>query len=226
MVAVTSLSFFPLATMAKSTWSTAQSIDLTAGQTIIYDQLSAEGGNDFFRLTVSQPTTIDVEIGAPDLAGDFQPRLVFYQPDSQTIGPSLPMEQPPRTLALVYPASQNEPVFNAFTQISYRQKLHSTFDLVAGTTYLSVYNAASIPGRYRLSIDQGQGAVPSLTDAWQLLPHWWHDQAFAGLTWRTLLTPGLLIVLIVLVIEQLRFYHLHHLAVSRPTPSPRKKKKS
>ncbi len=215
---------WPSVSQAGQTWQSAQPLSLSATPTILYGQLNSEGQADFYRLNVTRPVTVRLELGQPQAARNFVARIVLYQPDGQTIGPVLPMDQPPHTLALVYPASSFRQTFDVFTQVTYSQTLDTPVRLEqTGTYYLAVYSASTPAGRYRLTLDNGQASIANWSDSWRLPQRWWEDQAFAGWSWQTLFTPTLLLVLAVLVIEQLRYYHLHHLAPAKRRASPSRK---
>ncbi len=213
-------------TWAGTTWATAQPLRLSSAPISVYGRLRAEGDSQFYRISASSPTQIRTEIGTPISQAQFEPRLVLYQADGQTIGPSLPMDQPPKTLALVYSANNDVAVFEALTQIAYRQKLNTTVFIPTGTSYLAVYDASPHSGNFRLTVTAGPDVPLSWSDTWNLLPHWWHDQVFAGVSWRTLFTPALLVVLMILAVEQLRFHRLHHLAPTRQKAGQKLIKKS
>lgn len=201
------------------TWQDAAPVRFHGSEAVTYGQLATQNQAAMYVMTIDEPTVIRLELGVPRHApAEFSPRVVVYQPDSMTLGPALPMEQPPLTLATVYPAVGTDTTFSILTQVSYRLALNTTVQLnQPGTYYLGVYNPSIWSGKYRLEIDQGAVGVANWSDAWMLPARWWSDQAFAGWSWRTILTPLLVVGLAILVIEQLRFYHLHHLAVkSRP----------
>lgn len=219
---------WPLGSQAGTAWSTARVLNADASLSTAYGQLASVGSVHWYRLGISQPTTLRAEIGTSTATStDFSPRLAVFQPSSATVGPLLPIPQPPQTTAMVYAATNTaDETFDGLTQIVYSRRLDTTISLpVAGTYYLAVYNAGPAAGQYRLLTNHPQTWDIGWSELWQLPVRWWQDQAFAGWTWRTTLTPLLLAVLIVLVIEQLRYYHLHHLAPARRPPAkPRKGK--
>ena len=70
-----------------------------------YDVLGATASVRYYRLDITSPTRYQIDL---DIDGTqknvFEPRLVVFRPDSITVGPALPVLQPPSTVAMVYGA--------------------------------------------------------------------------------------------------------------------------
>lgn len=177
------------------TWSSARPVDVTQSN-YFYGALSRSQPARFYTWTIVQPTTVTIEVGLPRQTDSrFNPALVLYQPSTETVGPVLPMEQPPKTMASVYPASLAVEVVEKSTQISYQQRRHLRLALVtAGQYYLAVYTPAPLAGRYRLAISAATKTSLGTLLTWP--KRWWYAQIWAGYSWETLWVPGMLIAIV------------------------------
>lgn len=169
-----------------------------------YQTLYGTGGVAYYQFTISQPTTVHFRVGISRLApAKFAPQIALFVPNTDTIGPLLPIVQPPQSLAQVYPMTPTERAVDIFTQTVYTSRVVADPTLtVLGTYRLAVYNAGSDNGTVRFDFDRGQDAVPWM-DIWRLPVCWWNDQLFAGFSWLTLITPVLVIVGLWLVSKRL-----------------------
>lgn len=189
-----------VATNRNTTWEQAQTINLADGPAVLFGVLGSTGDARFYRLSVDKPMTVDATLDVPIWAdARFHPQLVVYQPDSVTVSPSLPLVQPPNTIALVYPLTVRTKHFDRATQISMTERLRVAIELpVAGQYYLAVYNADQQSGRWRLTMaDQADDRTPS---AWSWPKRWWVAQHWASPSPATVYLPIVLVVIIAVVV--------------------------
>lgn len=215
------------ASAAGQSWDQPIIIPSGAHHLTDYRTLRGTGGVVYYRLTIGQPTTINISLNiSPAAASTFAPQLVLFVPNNVTVGPLLPIVQPPQTIAQVYPMTGPNNAFVLFTQTRYTQRLVATPSLpVPGTYELAVYNAGRASGGVRLDYDR-QAVVAEWPAVWQLAPLWWRDQTLAGFSFLTLLLPALFAI--GLWIVWLRLDH-HRLLVHKKYPSrtlPKRKVKS
>ncbi|MEK7537596.1 MAG: hypothetical protein AAB619_01325 [Patescibacteria group bacterium] len=191
-------------------WQQPVTINVNARQFTDYRTLRATGDAVYYRLTVDQPRRVRIQISiSRSAAAKFAPQVVLFRPHDTTVGPILPVEQPPETIALVYPMTAPRVVFDVFTQTLYTVRLEAQpVWPTAGTYIFAVYNAGSAGGQYRFLLDRGS-AVAQWPDAWQLPIRWWRDQAFAGFSWLTFITPALIALGLWLVWLRLDHHQLH-----------------
>ncbi len=180
-------------TSANRTWETSAKLGAVTEPIQLFGALGTTGDARFYQLTVKKIGTLSAAIDVPVWADEkFHPQLVVYQPDSATVGPALPMIQPPGTIALVYPLTENTRHFEAWTQITTVKRLQAKLDVpVTGTYYLAVYNADRAGGRFRLTVSS-----PSATNSGGILAWpkgWWVSQMWANPTIMTLFAPLVLI---------------------------------
>lgn len=178
-----------------SNWHLARLVRAPLAGQVLYGPLSSPGASAWYRFGVNRPTTINVILSVPTWTSEkFQPHLVFYQPESMTIGPVLPMDQPPQTAASVYPPTESTVRFNSLTLVQERVRLRATLTThQAGWYYLAVYNPGVTAGRYRLEFAGSRWRWPSIL-TWPLV--WWQDQAWAGWTLVTMFLPLWLVALV------------------------------
>lgn len=193
-----------------TTWNTAVPVQPSSIDFLDYRQLSGTGDVVYYRLDVTQAARFQLRLSLSSLADEkFAPRVVHFRPSLTTIGPILPFEQPPQTLAVVYPMVPEKTVFDPYTQAAYDVRLQMMVMLNdPGRHYLAIYNAGSAAGQYRLEMSQGR-SVAALQDTWMMPVQWWRDQTFAGFSWRTLITPGLIALGLWLVYLRLDHHQLH-----------------
>jgi len=205
-------------------WKNPISITDRPQQFIHYHSFQKTGDVSYYRFQVSQPTTARFEISLPRSANaKFAPQLVIFEPSSATIGPILPIEQPPLTIAQVYPVTQPRQAMNAFTQTLSTVRLEAQPEFtVAGTYLFAVYNAGSAAGNFKLVVDHGS-SLAQWQDAWLMPVRWWQDQAFAGLSLLTLITPVLIGLALWFVYLRLDHHQLH---VHKTYPTRTRKKSS
>lgn len=205
-----------------TTWPEAKNIKLSGGQFIDYRRLSETGDAVYYRVDIAVPSIVRFDVSISRSASTkFVPQVVVYEPSDQTIGPLLPLDQPPETIARVYPITQTRTVFNAFTQTQTDVRLEAQPEFtVPGTYIFAVYNAGTVGGQYRLMLDRG-ASIAQWQDAWQMPKRWWQDQAFAGFSWLTLITPALITLVVWLVYLRLDHHQLH---VHKAYPQPVNKK--
>lgn len=181
---------------ANSTWQRSQQLPVPFKGHMLYGGLGGSGSAAWFTFSLTEPTTVDVALSVPaGSSKNFQPRLVVYQPESMTVGPVLPISQPPNTAALIYRSTEGPTTFDIVGFVEQQRKLQATLTLpAAGRYYLAVYNAGQASGRWRLQLGQASPAVATLT-RWPI--RWWQDQAWAGWTTKTLFLPFWVVALIV-----------------------------
>jgi len=154
---------------------------------MLYGKLSSTGDVRYFTFTISEPQTLNIRLDEAVRPGDFEPRLVVYEPDARTVGPVLPMPQPPSTIALVYTSNVNR----SFTEGPLRTRLNTRIDrsftlTQTGRYYLAVYNAGRGAGAFRLTVSSD--AEPT----WSRSAHferWWLTSIWFGLESSTLFIP-------------------------------------
>lgn len=211
-VVAMSVAFSPRTTAADlgASWEQAIEVDPTASHYLNYRSLHATGDVVYYRLTITQPTRLRMQLGLPEVANaKFVPQVALFKPQMVTIGPVLPIVQPPQTMALVYPLTDPRGVFDPFTQAAYHIRLDAQLSLTTpGTHYFAVYNAGSAAGEYRFVLDRGQ-PVAAWQDAWTMPMQWWRDQTFAGFSWRTFITPALIALGLWFVWLRLDSHQLH-----------------
>lgn len=210
LVLVVGLTKSSLASDRGLTWQVP--IDISADQQpfIHYAKLYTTGDAVYYRVTVSAPSSIRFEVSTSRSAtSKFAPQVVLFQPNDTTVGPILPVEQPPQTIALVYPITQPRESFDAFTQTvsSVRLEARPVF-YIPGTYTFAIYNAGSSGGQFKFTLVQGTSNAV-WQDAWQMPYRWWQDQTFAGFSWLTLITPLLLGLCVWSVYLRLDHHRLH-----------------
>lgn len=186
-------------TTGNSIWQTATKLGTVREPIQLYGALGSTGDVRFYQVVVNQAEHLNAMIDVPVWADPkFHPQLVVYQPDSSTNGPSLPMVQPPGTIALVYPLTDHTRHFEAWTQISTVERLQAKLDFpVPGTYYLAIYNADSSRGRFRLTLAPGATNHANGILTWPKC--WWISQMWANPSVMTLFAPLVLIVIIIAI---------------------------
>lgn len=203
---------------AHDSWLTARPISLEQDQYSFGSFLSA-GQSEFFRFHPSSATAIRVVVGVP-LGADvrFLPRLVVYQPDQETFGPILPMEQPPQTLAHVYDSHASSLVIDPVTQTSYRVLNSVRLRIPADqNTFLALYNPAGVGGKFRVMFDNPAVSAVSVSTFPTL---WWQSQVWSGWSLGSLVVPIAAILLIWLTWKALHRHARYH--VQRWKTPPKK----
>lgn len=205
-----------LASAQTVSWPTAKTIDPVGHQVVTYGRLKGLGDGQYVRLILTRPTTLRLELSVPrSSVTRFQPQLAVFTADTVTVGPLLPIQQPPKTLGLVYPPTTAKAVWDPYTQAGYTVTLAARPSLPVGTSYLAIYNAGDRSGRYRLIADTGATSI-QWSDAWLFPVRWWQDQQFAGFSPSTLITPLLLALVIWAVWLRLKHHGLHPSALTVP----------
>lgn len=226
LIVLASLLIWPMLVLASGqSWSTAKAIS----QSSFVDTavLSNTGSVVYYRYTVAGATPLSISLAVPRSAAErFVPRLALFSPSEFTAGPELPIEQPPQTIAAIYPGTTRSTIFDPATQAMYNQTIALNITLpTAGTYILAVYNAGTVSGEYRLSIQRGVIRMASWADAWTMPMQWWRDQSFAGFGWLTLITPIVILLAGYLVYLRLDHHQLHvHKTYASKTPPQRKPK--
>lgn len=192
------------------TWQRPIIISADHETALYYGQLDKTGDAVYYQMTITTPQTLALRIDVARQANaKFAPQLVVYEPYTTTIGPLLPMDQPPQTIARVYPMTRVEEIFDLTTQVSYAVRLQAEPELaVPGTYRLAVYNAGSAGGTYRLVLGNNT-MMAKWPDVWMMPIYWWHDQTFTGFSWLTLIFPVILALLLWLVYLRLDYHQLH-----------------
>ncbi len=176
-----------LASTTNNDWEHALSLGRNPTRADLYGRLSGTGDARYYEFSVTKPGTIRVVMQTVPDVDLLEPRLVLYAPEMMTIGPALPMPQPPRTLAAVYGADAK----TTTTEGPFRTKLSLRFDHdlqldTAGTYYLAVYNAGQDTGAYRLRLSTS--GAPSL--GWNdQFRSWWLTNAWLGPQFGALTIP-------------------------------------
>lgn len=203
-------SSLPLAAELGSTWQRPLVLDLGSQPFVHYGKLGSTGEAIYFRLPISQPVSPTFQIDIPsNVSPKFAPQLVVFEPYSSTIGPLLPLAQPPKTIALVYPMTTVKEVFDPMTQAAYRIRLEAKPELTTPGTYLiAVYNAGSVGGSYRMMMGDNL-SMAKWPDVWMIPMNWWSSQMFVGFSWMTLIFPTILGLLIWLIYLRLDHHQLH-----------------
>lgn len=219
-VLVICLSQPPRTVKQGATWQQPRILDSKKELVLNYGKLEATGDAVYYRLSIDAPLTIKFQIDiARHASPKFAPQLVVFEPYTSTIGPILPLEQPPQTIALVYPMTTVKEAFNPATQTAYAVRLEAQPELKTPGTYLiAVYNAGSAGGAYRLTMGD-HPMTAGWQDTWMMPIFWWHDQTFTGFSWLTLIFPLILALLVWLVYLRLDHHQLHvHKTYSKPAP--------
>lgn len=201
------------------TWETAAKIGSLREPALLFGALGSTGDVQFFSMTVKKTGTITAALDVPVWATTkFHPQLVVYQPDGSTTGPTLPMVQPPETIALVYPLTERDRRFEAWTQISTIHRLRTTLDLpVTGTYYFAVYNAGSESGRFRLTLTPPTAGSVTNVMGWPRC--WWISHIWATPSITTLFAPLVFLGGIIVIL----WMWMHWLRpVTEPVPKKRK----
>lgn len=144
------------ATAPNTDWQHARSLGRDPQSISTTGTLGGTGSVRYYQVRVSAPTDFRVYL---DIDGNgkptAQPRLVLFQPDEQTIGPALPIAQPPSTIATVFAATDNTRMTSGPWLSVFTRRLSSTITLPsAGTHFLAVYNASEYPGSFRLMLER------------------------------------------------------------------------
>lgn len=176
-----------------TSWESAIQLTPEVSEQVRFGKLDAAGPIRFYRWVGRQGQKLTINLAVP-LSSDqrFQPQIVLFQPDTLTAGPILSFSQPPKTIASIYPARSEKTVFERLTQTQFQQRMHQVLEVEqAGTYYLAVYLASSVAGNFRLVVSSG---TPSWLEATKDFPsRWWTTQLWAGLSWRSLFMPMVVI---------------------------------
>ncbi len=209
-----------------STWQKPIPISTRLNQFIDYRTLHRTGDAVYYRIQVAEPSSVRMLISLSRQASKyFAPQVVVYAPYSETIGPIIPVEQPPKTLASLYPMTQTKEVFDAFTQTltTYRLEAQPIFKS-AGTYTFAIYNAGRTAGQYKFTL-QRKNSSAEWHDAWQMPKRWWQDQMFAGFSWLSFITPLLIGLSLWLLYLRLDHHQLHvHKSYHKKVPQVLMKK--
>lgn len=222
VAAIALLLWLPVVTLGQTVlpWAAADVVEPQQHEVVKYGALGINDGT-YYRLRLARPAVVQVQVAvATNAPTGFQPQVVVFSPDELTVGPVLPIAQPPATLATLYPASTHRVAFEPFTQVFTKTIVSAPHTFGAGETYVAVYNAGNASGRYRLTLNPGSALV-QWQDAWQLPVRWWHDQTFAGWGWQSFLTPLLVGLAVWAVWLRLQHHHLHPQRRARATKKKR-----
>ncbi len=194
-------------TTENTRWERAEKLTVADEPAVVFGALGSTGDARFYTLRADASSTLSIALDVPVWADPkFHPQIVVYQPDMMTVGPSLPMTQPPSTIALVYPLSGSAKRFEGLTQINIVERLKTTIDLpVAGKYFLAVYNADRVGGRFRLTLsDPSADGRPAL---WSWPKRWWISQTWASSSSAVAYLPLVLLgamIVVTWVITRLR----------------------
>lgn len=193
-------------------WQRAVPIKLQSA--FLFGRLTRLGEARWYTVVIRRPTRITVDLAVP-LSADlrFAPRLVVYRPDPITFGPLLPMAQPPKTVARVYPSTAGRAVVEALTQTEYRRLLRVRLDLpTAGRYYLALYNPSRQAGTFRLNIRPSGTTLISVLDYPRL---WWYSQVWSGWGLISFLAPLTALVIVGLTWIGFHRHAQYHIRRSR-----------
>ncbi len=201
-----SLVLLPLTVSAAGTsWRSATPLHRVTWSQSAYGQLKSVGQAKFYAFAIARPAAVRIRLDVATGHRAFIPQVVVYQPDAMTFGPPLPMEQPPNTIATVYPGRSHRTQTDSSTLIQFENRIDVTTQLEqAGTYYIAVYNASTVNGGYRLRLGQDHIMADDVF-AWPV--RWWQDQAFAGWSWRTAVVPLIALLLIWLILQAVHRRH-------------------
>lgn len=206
-------------TTANTRWETSAKLGTIREPVQLYGALGSTGDARFFQVTVKKIGILSAAIDVPVWADPkFHPQLVVYQPDSSTTGPALSMVQPPGTIALVYPLTEQNRHFEAWTQITAVKRLQAQIDLpVTGTYYLAVYNADRVSGRFRLTLTQPTSLATIGMMSWPKC--WWISQMWANPSITTPFAPLAVLAIILVMVWMVMHW-------TRPVRSKQNKRKT
>ncbi len=185
-----------LASTTNDDWRRAVDLGSNPTRADVYGRLTGTGDARYYRFTVSTAGTIRLKVQTEPNVELLQPQIVLYEPEGITIGPALPMPQPPKTLAAVYGASAKELV----TEGPLRTKTELRFDHdvaldTPGTYYLAVYNAGQDSGAYRLRLTTTNAPALSWGEQFRT---WWLTNAWIGPQYGALTIPAIFAVIAVI----------------------------
>lgn len=202
------------ASKKNTTWERAQGLKLTGTPIVQYSVLGSVGDARFFSFTASKPSSLHATIDVPIWSDNkFHPQLIIYQPDTVTMGPNVPVPQPPRTVALIYPSASKDKYFDRKNQISVLERLDATIDIpVDGKYYLAVYNADRAAGRFRITLaEPGEQGIQSI---WMWPRQWWIAQTWASESQISAYLPIVLMLSMVgvtwFIVKYRRPHQSHH----------------
>lgn len=198
-------------------WQAASPIRVPTVRNVMFGVFREPYDARIFTFTITRPITMDAAIDVSMETNEhFRPQLVIYRPESYTVGPILPIDQPPRTSAAVYPTTDRmrnfEPMMMANTVRRLTTRL--TFD-VPGKYYLAVYNASIEPGRWRLEL-RPPAAAQSVTD---FLRTWWMFRLWSGTLWE-----GIAGMAVALAVPTAILWLIYRRRRPPPRPAARKKR--
>lgn len=175
------------ASSLNTTWKKAVSIGDNPLKAELYGRLVGTGDARYYRFRIDQPVSLKVNIVTSAEKNRLEPRLVLYEPEQITVGPALPMSQPPLTLAMVLTAN----AATIHTEGLMRTRLITRFDRMikldqAGQYYLAVYNAGQDQGPFRLSLST---TLVKNSPWMSVLRSWWLTNIWLGPQYGTLTVP-------------------------------------
>lgn len=175
------------ASTTNDSWERAVTLGSNPSTAVLYGRLGDTGDARFYSFSVSQATALQVQVEITEEDVQLEPRVVVYVPEEMTIGPALPMLQPPKTLAAVYPANASEVHVEGPLRTTLTTRVDQSVELPkAGRYYLAVYNAGRASGAYRLSMTRDPAA------AWPMsvrLRSWWLANIWLGPQYGALTIP-------------------------------------
>jgi hypothetical protein len=170
-----------------SDWQHAKNLGDQPAIATEYDVLGATASVRYYRFDISSPTRYQIDL---DIDGTqknvFEPRVVVFRPDSVTVGPALPVLQPPSTIAMVYGAQDRITEHEGPWLSLINHRLHSDIDFPkTGTYYIAVYNAGNIGGPFRITLTEGDHEL-----TWsQAAVRWIRTGLWVGAQWWNVLVP-------------------------------------
>ncbi|MBI3573306.1 MAG: hypothetical protein HY092_03860 [Candidatus Kerfeldbacteria bacterium] len=179
---------------ADNAWNSAVTVKDPAVSNDFLGTLETAGDVRFFHFALRQEQTIKFVLDVPGRVDQrFSPRLVIFEPESQTASPLLPFPTPPGTIAMIYPADNQEGIFDPMTLVHATRRLSTNIALTPGDYYIAVYNAAAQPGQFRLWFGS-----PSLhPDPLARTPlDWWTVEWWAGWSPLIIWPLGLIVLAI------------------------------
>lgn len=202
----------PVSAATNTSWQQSVPLRSPLSGHVLYGTLSQTGSSAFYTFTITRPGSITVSLSVPTWADqDFMPQLVLYEPDSITVGPVLPMAQPPETIASIFPSDSGSLFFDQ-SSLTVRRQVQETTLVMAkpGRYFLAVYNAGTAAGRWRLAFN----GPPKVVDIFRWPGQCWQDNAWTGWTLQTLFIPLLVLALSAAVISRIKV---------KPKAKPRKR---
>lgn len=178
------------ASTTNDSWERAVTLGTNPSTAVLYGRLGDTGDARFYSFSATRASTLTVQVEIAEEATGLEPRVVLYIPEEITIGPALPMSQPPKTLAAVYPANASKVHVEGPLRTTLTTRVDQSVELPKpGRYYLAVYNAGRASGAYRLSV------VSDPASDWPIsirLRSWWLANVWLGPQYGALTIPLLI----------------------------------